>query len=97
MAFYSPLNLSQCTYFPNCKHGDACLYMHEACKYKEKCSKFGCPYAHPFKSSYFFYEEANNPFEEMLKGYMMQQQNPFANKKKPKKAHPKPEMKNDGN
>lgn len=53
-----------------------------------------CPYAHPFKSNFYInFVEGGNIFEEMVKGMMMNHNNPFGNKKKVKKPQVKTEVK----
>lgn len=47
--FYHPSK--PCRTFPNCRFGQKCLYAHPPCKFNPNCTRPGCQFAHPLKSS----------------------------------------------
>lgn len=35
-----------CPYFPHCRYGATCIYIHPDCKFGEACRRSDCPYTH---------------------------------------------------
>ncbi|CAD8197624.1 unnamed protein product [Paramecium octaurelia] len=46
---YQIRNFIQCKYFPHCKKGNKCIYMHQQCKHGIHCKNPQCSYEHPYK------------------------------------------------
>ena len=71
----------------------ACTFMKHVSS-KKNVQNLVVPMLIPSKvHSYLYHLEGGNILEDMIKGYMMQHQNPFANKKKSKKPSQKAEIK----